>query len=239
MARQTFNGLVVSTGKMKKTIKVRVQHIVFNRVISKNIVRYKDFLVHDELNKCKEGDVVRIQYVRPLSARKCFAVTHIMKDKGTEFSRYKEEAPLIVAKEELKKLEEYKEQRQVREEASGVDLVTKGLEQITIAQLSRSGPEDNETDNKIAAIKEKYGIKSWPPTPDMLETDGAKLKQELRKLDIILDKSSFSSYVSDMLENQPDRAAEILAGLGKDASTLSKSIKKNLLMKHFSKSYAS
>jgi small subunit ribosomal protein S17 len=239
MARQTFSGLVISTGKMNKTIKVRVQRIVFNRVISKNIVKYRDFLVHDELNVCKEGDVVKIQYVRPLSTRKSFAVIEIMRDKGTEFTKYKEEAPGIVAKEELQKLEEYKLLRQKKLEANGVDLVTEGLEQINLAELSRSGPSDETTDIKIEAIKQKYGIKSWPPTPDMLETDGAKLKAELHRLDIILDKGSFSKYVADILENQPERAAEILTSLGKDAATLSKSVKKNILMKHFSKSYSS
>lgn len=110
MAKQNFVGMVISHGKMNKTVKVRVQRMHFNKIINKDIVRFTDFLVHDEANKCKEGDIVRIQYVRPLSARKSFAVSEILRNKGLSWIQYREEAPAKVKAEELQKIAEYKEQ---------------------------------------------------------------------------------------------------------------------------------
>lgn len=70
MARQNFLGLVVSQGKMQKTVKVRVETKVFNKKINKELFHRRDYLVHDEGEISREGDLVRIEATRPLSKRK-------------------------------------------------------------------------------------------------------------------------------------------------------------------------
>lgn len=65
----TLTGQVIST-KADKTITVSVER-VFQHTIYKKIVRKKKkYLAHDETNKFKEGDVVKIKLVRPLSKQK-------------------------------------------------------------------------------------------------------------------------------------------------------------------------
>ena len=41
----------------------------------------KDYLVHDEGELCKTGDIVRIEACRPISARKHFALAEILHKK--------------------------------------------------------------------------------------------------------------------------------------------------------------
>ncbi|KAK9322069.1 hypothetical protein V1517DRAFT_353282 [Lipomyces orientalis] len=87
--RQNFVGLVVSQGKMAKTIKVQVQIPVHNPRYKMVINKRRDFLVHDEGEICREGDIVRIESTRPLSARKFFAVAEVKTAYGQELQKYK------------------------------------------------------------------------------------------------------------------------------------------------------
>ncbi|KAK9390482.1 hypothetical protein V1515DRAFT_528577 [Lipomyces mesembrius] len=87
--RQNFVGLVVSQGKMAKTIKVQVQIPVHNLRYKMVINKRRDFLVHDEGDICREGDIVRIESTRPLSARKFFAVAEVKTAYGQELQKYK------------------------------------------------------------------------------------------------------------------------------------------------------
>ncbi|KAJ8102848.1 hypothetical protein POJ06DRAFT_245803 [Lipomyces tetrasporus] len=87
--RQNFVGLVVSQGKMAKTIKVQVQIPVHNPRYKMFINKRRDFLVHDEGEICREGDIVRIESTRPLSARKFFAVAEVKTAYGQELQKYK------------------------------------------------------------------------------------------------------------------------------------------------------
>lgn len=82
MARQNFIGVVLTQGKMAKTVKVRVQGKVFDKRIGKEILTRKDFLVHDEGDICKEGDLVRIESIPKRSKRKAFAIAEIKVNKG-------------------------------------------------------------------------------------------------------------------------------------------------------------
>ncbi|ANB14034.1 mitochondrial 37S ribosomal protein MRPS17 [Sugiyamaella lignohabitans] len=238
MARQSFIGFVTSQGKMNKTIKVRVRKVKFNRVIHKDIIEYKDFMVHDELNKCQEGDVVRIQYVRPLSAHKSFAVAEIMKYKGTEWMKYQAEAPQKVTEEELKKLEEYKLERQARIEAKGTSSIAENIRKV---EKSFAGDKSLAESDKplVQDLMKKYGISSWPPSHEIIKLDASKLKKELQELDIEISALSYSSYTKDFLASQPEEADKILQSLGHDTTTMNSSIKKNILMKHFAKSFNS
>jgi len=75
--RKTRLGLVVSD-KMNKTVVVAVEtpkrHPLYKKTI-RRVVKYK---AHDEENKCKRGDKVRIVEVRPLSRDKCWRVVEIV-----------------------------------------------------------------------------------------------------------------------------------------------------------------
>ncbi|MEM9684824.1 MAG: 30S ribosomal protein S17 [Pseudomonadota bacterium] len=69
MPKRVFQGKVVKDAK-DKTVVVYVERRVMDPVYKKFIRRSKKYLAHDEENRCKEGDVVRIRECRPLSKRK-------------------------------------------------------------------------------------------------------------------------------------------------------------------------
>lgn len=77
MAVKERVGLVVSD-KMDKTVVVAIENRSPHPKYGKIVVRTKRYKVHDEENKCKEGDRVRIQETRPLSRTKRWKVTEIL-----------------------------------------------------------------------------------------------------------------------------------------------------------------
>lgn len=72
-----LTGEVIST-KADKTISVSVERIFQHTVYKKIVKKKKKYLVHDEHNKCKPGDVVRIKLVRPISKKKCWLLLGIV-----------------------------------------------------------------------------------------------------------------------------------------------------------------
>lgn len=77
-ANKTRTGVVVSD-KMEKTVVVRVARLVLEGRFKKYVKRRKKFLAHDEKEECSIGDWVEIQETRPLSKRKSWRVTAILK----------------------------------------------------------------------------------------------------------------------------------------------------------------
>lgn len=77
--RQNFIGMVVSNA-MQKTIKVKVTSQKVHPIVLKTIKTHKNYLVHDEKEVCKLGDVVRIEACRPLSKHKHFSVAEIIRN---------------------------------------------------------------------------------------------------------------------------------------------------------------
>jgi small subunit ribosomal protein S17 len=73
MPKRVLQGTVVSD-KADKTIVVRVERRVMHPIYKKFIRRSKRYMAHDEANRCKIGDIVRIVECRPLSARKRWQV---------------------------------------------------------------------------------------------------------------------------------------------------------------------
>ncbi len=73
MPRRVLQGVVVSDAA-DKTVVVRVDRRVQHPVYKKYVVRSKKFMAHDEKNRFKVGDVVRIRECRPLSRRKRWEV---------------------------------------------------------------------------------------------------------------------------------------------------------------------
>jgi small subunit ribosomal protein S17 len=77
MAVKERVGLVVSD-KMNKTVVVAIENRSPHPKYGKIVVRTKRYKAHDEENRCKEGDRVRIQETRPLSKTKRWVVAEIL-----------------------------------------------------------------------------------------------------------------------------------------------------------------
>ena len=77
-ARLTKEGVVVSAGKMDKTVVVEVVSRVKSPIYKKVVKRSKKFKAHDENNECRMGDTVRIMETRPISKDKYYRVVEIV-----------------------------------------------------------------------------------------------------------------------------------------------------------------
>lgn len=67
----------------EKTIKVEIEGIVQHPRYKKYIKRHTRFLVHDPEEKCKVGDLVRVEECRPISKTKKWIVREIVKVAGS------------------------------------------------------------------------------------------------------------------------------------------------------------
>src|SRR5512136_3225797 len=77
-ARKTTKVGTVIARKMKKTVTVEVERQGRHPLYRKTIRRKQTFLVHDEAESCKVGDVVRIIETRPISKTKRWRVLAII-----------------------------------------------------------------------------------------------------------------------------------------------------------------
>ena len=77
--RQILTGRVIS-GEMSKTVNVRVTREIPHPVYKKRVKRYKNYLAHVESVAPKEGDIVRIASVRPISKNKRWQVSEIIRE---------------------------------------------------------------------------------------------------------------------------------------------------------------
>ncbi|MCR4419469.1 MAG: 30S ribosomal protein S17 [Clostridia bacterium] len=75
--RKVRVGTVVSD-KMNKTVVVEVETTVRHSLYGKTIRRTRRLKAHDEENRCRVGDVVRIMETRPLSKEKRWRVVEIL-----------------------------------------------------------------------------------------------------------------------------------------------------------------
>jgi small subunit ribosomal protein S17 len=73
MPRRVLQGTVVST-KNDKTVVVRVDRQVIHPLYKKYVRKSKKFHAHDEDNRFKTGDIVRIRECRPISKLKSWEV---------------------------------------------------------------------------------------------------------------------------------------------------------------------
>ena len=78
MPRRILTGEVVSD-KMDKTVVVEVKRQIKHAVTGKRVKKSKKYMAHDEDNKCKIADVVRIIESKPMSKHKRWEVLEIMK----------------------------------------------------------------------------------------------------------------------------------------------------------------
>jgi small subunit ribosomal protein S17 len=73
MPRRVLQGVVVSD-KTDKTVTVLVERRVMHPIYKKIIKRSKKYHAHDETNRVKSGEVVRIRECRPISKTKCWEI---------------------------------------------------------------------------------------------------------------------------------------------------------------------
>lgn len=76
--RKTTKVGTVIARKMRKTVTVQVARQIRHPLYKKIVRRKQTFLVHDETEKCKVGDVVRIIETRPISKLKRWRVLEIV-----------------------------------------------------------------------------------------------------------------------------------------------------------------
>lgn len=76
--RRSRVGKVVADNS-QKTIKVEIEGIIQHPRYKKYIKRHTRFMVHDPEEKCKVGDIVRIEECRPISKNKTWVVREIVK----------------------------------------------------------------------------------------------------------------------------------------------------------------
>jgi len=81
--KKTKIGVIIGNN-MEKTVTVlserRVKHPFYKKIVK----RRKKFLAHDEYEKCKIGDVVKIVETRPLSRRKRWRIQDIVELSSSE-----------------------------------------------------------------------------------------------------------------------------------------------------------
>ncbi len=78
--RKVRIGTVISD-KMDKTVVVQVESLTRHPLYKKVTRRRAKFKAHDEENKCRIGDVVKIMETRPLSKEKRWRVVEILQKK--------------------------------------------------------------------------------------------------------------------------------------------------------------
>lgn len=77
--RQSLTGEVVST-KMEKTVVVKVTRKVRHPLYKKYIKKYKKHFAHVGQIEPKMGDIVKISAIRPLSRKKRWQVSEILRE---------------------------------------------------------------------------------------------------------------------------------------------------------------
>lgn len=75
---QKHNIGIVISDKMNKTITVKVTNKISHKKYSKIISRTNKYYAHDETNKCKIGDIVKIQESKPISKKKRWKLLKII-----------------------------------------------------------------------------------------------------------------------------------------------------------------
>ena len=77
--RKVRIGKVISN-KMDKTIVVATEKLVAHPLYKKQVKQTKKYKAHDEENKCKIGDIVKIMETRPLSKDKRWRLVEIVEE---------------------------------------------------------------------------------------------------------------------------------------------------------------
>jgi small subunit ribosomal protein S17 len=77
MTKKIYSGEVISN-TMNKTVVVAVKRLFQHPKYKKTVKRVTKFKAHDEDNRCRVGDMVKILEVRPLSKEKRWTVLDVL-----------------------------------------------------------------------------------------------------------------------------------------------------------------
>ena len=77
--RQSLIGEVIST-KMEKTVNVKVTREIAHPIYHKRVKRFKNYLAHVASVTPKDGDIIKITAIRPMSKRKRWQVSEIIRE---------------------------------------------------------------------------------------------------------------------------------------------------------------
>ena len=77
--RQSLIGEVISI-KMEKTVNVKVTRDIAHPVYHKRVKRFKNYMAHVASVSPNEGDIVKISAIRPMSKRKRWQVSEIIRE---------------------------------------------------------------------------------------------------------------------------------------------------------------
>ncbi|MGC8737334.1 MAG: 30S ribosomal protein S17 [Candidatus Hydrogenedens sp.] len=97
---------IVTSSAMNKTITVSVERLKYHPLYKKGVKRTKKYKAHDEENKAKTGDIVRIRECRPLSKTKRWRLVEIiqsadvLKKKGIEEALQIDETSELISSEQ-------------------------------------------------------------------------------------------------------------------------------------------
>ncbi len=80
---RSFIGKVVSA-KRNKTVSVLIERRVKHPKYGKYIRRSKKFHAHDDVNRCREGDIVEIQECPPKSKTKNWIISRVVQSVPVE-----------------------------------------------------------------------------------------------------------------------------------------------------------
>ena len=240
MARLNFLGFVISQGKMEKTIKVRILQKKFDNKVQKHFLQKKDYLVHDEGNICREGDLVRIEQTRPLSARKFFAVAEIKKNKGQQFATYQKEAKANVSQEESEKSQILQQKRALFGQTATESLYK------DLSDIKEFKSKDNLTEEEIAKmnqIKEKYNVSlstSEPGASKTREIFATTMDHLADKIEGLSSDLKVTTLLNEILNDESKKhiVDQICQKIEIKPET-QKNIKKNLIRKYLRNTPAS
>ena len=98
MPRSVLQGVVVSDSG-DKTVVVRVERRVMHPIYKKFVSRSKKYAAHDEDNRYRAGDAVRIEESRPISKRKSWIVIGSPEDAAPGRRKAEPAAAAAVAEE--------------------------------------------------------------------------------------------------------------------------------------------
>ncbi len=77
--RQSLIGEVIST-KMEKTVNIKVMREISHPIYHKRVKRFKNYLAHVASVAPKDGDIVKITAIKPMSKRKRWQVSEIIRE---------------------------------------------------------------------------------------------------------------------------------------------------------------
>lgn len=236
MPFQTYTGIVVSAGKMDKTVKVRIARQKWNRRIQKHYSAPVSHLVHDPNNSCREGDVVSIRSGWRTAKQVRHVVTGIVAPMGEPVSvrpRVPSERERLEEAERKRAAKDVRQAARGRKEAKDRIKVREGEERFRMhvekmvaqrqARLSLEQMVDvgEELGRAIDMLRREYDggqVKRLEEAVEELRVvyeeargEGQKLLREREWMRVILGEESTVGSIITMMREGKWNESEILA----------------------------